>query len=166
MDRNKSSIYIYNNFKLKRISSLLCYFIKIAAATDTWNLQCRMQSIARACNRSLAKPVTSFFELQPINSSGDNRGLCTTPLESLSVSILLQYTASGMGSFAMLTENQATMISQARIPLAREKHEKRNAKTLQTINAEQEMENQLKASHFASFHRYYSTLVRWFSGKV
>lgn len=68
----------------------------------------------------------------------------------------IQYTASGMGSFAMLTENRATMISQARNSARareRERRKKKKLKILQTISAGQEMENQLETSHIRSMLR-------------
>lgn len=138
---------------------VLCSYAKIAVTTDVWNLQCRMQSIPRACNRSLAKPVTSFFGLQSINgSSGDDRGLCTTLLESSGLDASrIQYTASEMGSFAMLAENPATMISRARNSARARETWKKKLETFRTINVEQEMENQLETSHFARFDRCYST---------
>jgi len=109
---------------------VLCYSTKIAAATDAWNLQCRMQSIALACNRSLAKPVTSFFGLQPINDSGDDRGLCTTPLESLSISMpFLSNTLHrewDCSRCSLKIERQ--WFHKLGIPLARKKREKRNSR--------------------------------------
>lgn len=109
---------------------VLCYSTKIAASTDAWNLQCRMQSIALASNRSLAKPVTSFFGLQPINDSGDDRGLCITPLESLSISMpfLSNTLHRGWDRSRCSLKIERQWFHKLGIPSAREKREKRNSR--------------------------------------
>lgn len=110
---------------------VLCSYAKIAVTTDVWNLQCRMQSIPRACNRSLAKPVTSFFGLQSINgSSGDDRGLCTTLLESSGLSMpLVSNTPHRKWDRSRCSlKIQRQWFHELGIPLAREKREKRNSR--------------------------------------
>lgn len=112
-----------------------------------WNVQCRMQSIARACLQSVSRE-TSYVGLlvQPINDSGGDRGLCTTPFKRSGLSMpRIQYTASRIGSLAMLAENRATMTSRAKFS-SRARAEKNEALEIlderdSRVRRAQEMEN-------------------------
>lgn len=79
------------------------------------NAQCP-HAIDHARSQSVSHE-TSYVGLwaQPINGSGNDCGLCTTPLSNAPVSIpCIQYTASGIESLAMFAVNRTAMTSRAR----------------------------------------------------
>jgi hypothetical protein len=87
-------------------------------------------AIDRACLQSVSRE-TSYIGLlvQPINDSGGDRGLCTTPFKRPGLSMpRIQYTASRIGSLAMLAENQATITLRAKFSRARARRRKKEAR--------------------------------------